>query len=154
MSEFIDKTIEIPYLERARSFAQQQRALGIGWIGYHSYLQSKMIPFESLKAKAINIDIAKMINHGFYTVSHELARKYGSPPLLEKYGLRNITGTAIAPTKSSSFILGQVSEGIEPFKTNYYIGDLQKGKFTVKNKHLEELLRKRVKILKLLGIVY
>ena len=145
MSEFIDKTIDIPYLEKARNFAKQQRALGIGWIGYHSYLQSKMIPFESLKAKAINIDIAKMINHGAYTASHELARKYGSPPLLEKYGLRNITLTAIAPTKSSSFILGQVSEGIEPFKTNYYIRDLQKGKFTIKNKYLEKLLREKGK---------
>ena len=65
--------------------------------------------------------------------------------LLKGYGRRNTTLLAIAPTKSSAFILGQVSEGIEPNRTNYYIKDLQKGKFTIKNPYLEKLLIEKEK---------
>ena len=145
ISEFIDKTVGIPFLEKARYFAKIQRALGIGWLGYHSFLQSKMIPFESLKAKAINKEIAINIYQNVHIASKELFQKYGTSPLLLPFERRNATLTAIAPTKSSSFILGQVSEGIEPYKTNYYIRDLQKGKFTVKNPYLEKLLEEKKK---------
>lgn len=140
MSEFIEKTKNIKFMERAVKFAERHRALGIGWLGWHSFLQSKMIPFESMEAKFLNAEVAKNIKEKAYNASAKLAQEFGEPEVLKGYGRRNTTLLAIAPTKSSAFILGQVSEGIEPHRTNYYIKDLQKGKFTVKNFELEKLL--------------
>jgi ribonucleoside-diphosphate reductase alpha chain len=140
MSEFIEKAAGIRFLERAVLFAKRHRALGIGQLGWHSYLQSKMIPFESMEAKFLNVEIAKTIKEQAYAASTDLAQIFGEPYYLKGYGRRNTTLLAIAPTKSSAFILGQVSEGIEPHKANYYIKDLAKGKFTIKNVHLEALL--------------
>lgn len=143
MTEFINKAKDMPYMERAVRFAERHRALGIGVLGWHSYLQSKMIPFESMQAKALNIQISKNIKEKSWEASRKLAELFGEPELLKGYGRRNTTLTAIAPTKSSAFILGQVSEGVEPNRTNYYIKDLQKGKFTVKNPYLEKLLESK-----------
>lgn len=140
MTEFINKAKKIKFMERAVAFAENQRALGIGWLGWHSYLQSKMIPWESMTAKYKNVEIAKTIEAQATKASQKLATLYGEPALLQGYGLRNVTRLAIAPTKSSSFILGQVSEGVEPHRTNYCIKDLAKIKFTYKNPHLTELL--------------
>jgi ribonucleoside-diphosphate reductase alpha chain len=145
MEEFIEKASKIEFLHRAVRFAKRHRALGIGWIGWHSFLQSKMIAFESMEAKLLNVEIAKRIKTEAYAASAKMAKEYGEPEVLEGYGRRNTTLLAIAPTKSSAFILGQVSEGIEPHRTNHYIKDLQKGKFTVKNAQLEELLEKKGK---------
>lgn len=143
MTEFIRKAKEISFFKRAVRFAERHRALGIGQLGWHSYLQSNMIPWESMEAKFKNIEVAKTIKDAAYKASAKMAQEYGEPELLKGYGRRNTTLLAIAPTKSSAFILGQVSEGIEPHKTNYYIKDLQKGKFTIKNTQLESLLEKR-----------
>lgn len=145
MTEFIEKIRKISFMERAVRFAERHRALGIGWLGWHSYLQSKMIPFESMEAKLENVKIAKTIQDSAYKASAKLAELYGEPEILKGYGRRNTTLTAIAPTKSSSFIIGQVSEGIEPYLTNYCIKDLQKGKFTVKNRFLENVLEEKGK---------
>jgi len=143
MTDFINTASKIKHLEKAVEFAKTNRALGIGWVGYHSYLQSKMIPFESLQAKSLNTQIAKTIYEQSQAASRKLAKEYGEPELLKGYGLRNTTTCAIAPTKSSAFILGQVSESIEPNHSNYFIKDLQKGKFTIKNKYLEALLESK-----------
>lgn len=143
LTEFINKIHGVQFMERAYNFAVRHRALGIGWIGWHSYLQSKMIPFESLQAKFLNVEIARTIHDKAYAASATLATEYGEPEHLIGYGRRNTTLLAIAPTKSSSFILGQVSEGVEPQRTNYYIKDLQKGKFTIKNPYLEALLESK-----------
>lgn len=140
MTEFIAKAKNIRFMERAVKFAERHRAVGIGWIGWHSYLQSLMIPFESMRAKLLNIEIIKQIKEQAYRASAKLAVEYGEPEVLTGYGRRNTTLLAIAPTKSSSFILGQASEGIEPIRSNYYIRDLQKGKFTIKNPYLDKLL--------------
>lgn len=145
MTEFINKASKIPYMEKAVRFATNQRALGIGVIGYHSLLQSKMIPFESMEAKYLNSEIFETIRNQSLLASQKLAKEYGEPELLKGYGRRNTTLMAVAPTKSSSFILGQASEGIEPFKTNYYIKDLQKGKFSFRNPDLEKLLEEKSK---------
>ena len=145
MTEFIEKTKGIKFMERAVKFAERHRALGIGWLGWHSYLQSKMIPFESMEAKLLTGEIAEYIKKEAYAASAKLALEYGEPEVCKGYGRRNSTLLAIAPTKSSAFIIGQVSEGIEPDRTNYYIKDLQKGKFTIKNKYLEKLLREKGK---------
>lgn len=140
MEEFIEKASKIKFMERAVNFAKNHRALGLGRLGWHSYLQSKMIPFESLEAKLYNVKIAKFIKEQSYEASAELAQMFGEPEMLKGYGRRNTTLNADAPTKSSAFILGQVSESNEPAKANYYIKDLAKIKFTVKNPYLEALL--------------
>jgi ribonucleoside-diphosphate reductase alpha chain len=145
MSEFIEKASKVKFFDRAVEFGKNHRALGIGWLGWHSFLQSKMIPFESLEAKSYNNEIAKNIKEKAYEASKKLADLYGEPELLKGYGRRNTTLLAIAPTKSSAFIMGQVSEGIEPHKTNFYIKDLQKGKFTFKNPALEQVLLQKGK---------
>lgn len=145
MTEFIDKASQIAFMERPVRFAKRHRALGIGQIGWHSYLQSKMIPFESMEAKLLNVSIAKNIKDAAYAASEKMAKEYGEPEVLEGFGRRHSTLIAIAPTKSSAFILGQASECIEPNRTNYFIKDLQKGKYTVKNFYLEQLLGKKGK---------
>lgn len=143
MTEFIDKTEGMPFMDCARRFAKNQRALGLGVLGWHSYLQSKMIAFESLEAQLHNTQVWSTIRTKADKATAELADIYGEPKLLEGYGKRNSTTLAVAPTTSSSFILGQVSPSIEPLNSNYFTKDLAKGKFTYKNPHLKELLRQR-----------
>jgi ribonucleoside-diphosphate reductase alpha chain len=143
--EFIRKTEGQEYLRRARNFAINHRALGAGILGWHSYLQSKMIGFESKEAAMKNYEIAKTFRERTHAASRELAEKLGEPPLLKGYGMRNTTTMAIAPTKSSSFILGQVSQSIEPEFSNCYVKDLAKMKVTIKNPYLQKLLEEKGK---------
>ncbi len=143
MSEFISKTENMKFMDAPRKFAINQRALGLGVLGWHSYLQSKMIAFESMDAKLINAQIWKNIAEKCDKATKELAVLLGVPPLLEGYGIRNSTTRAIAPTTSSSFILGQVSPSIEPLNSNYFVKDLAKGKFTFKNPYLKKLLKEK-----------
>jgi ribonucleoside-diphosphate reductase alpha chain len=140
LTEFINKTEGDLFLSHARKFAINQRALGIGVLGWHTYLQSKMIAFESLQAKSLNVQIWKNIRTNADNASQKLAELFGEPELLKGYGRRNTTTLAIAPTTSSSFILGQVSPSIEPLNSNYFVKDLAKGKFTFRNPHLVKLL--------------
>ncbi len=142
MDEFIKKSETMPGMKRAWRFAKEHRAIGVGVLGYHSLLQSKLIPFESLEAKQYNYKIFKNLKERTEKASIEL---YNTNP--EKYkcirpGYSNTTLIAIAPTKSSSFILGQVSMGIEPIKSNYFIKDLAKIKTVYKNPYLVEELKK------------
>jgi ribonucleoside-diphosphate reductase alpha chain len=141
MTEFIEKAQKISFMKRTVAFAKNQRAIGIGVLGWHSYLQSKMIPFESIQANGINVEIHKLIQEKSHEASKQMAKEYGEPPLLEGYGMRNTTTMAIAPTTSSSFILGQVSPSVEPLNSNYFVKDLAKGKFTYKNPYLKKLLK-------------
>ena len=141
VSEFIEKTSGKRYFERAHRFAVRHRALGAGVLGWHSYLQSKMIAFESAEAAKLNLLIAKTIRERADSASYDLARMFGEPELLKGYGRRNTTLLAIAPTKSSSFILGQVSQSIEPEFSNCYVKDLAKSKTTIKNPYLIKLLQ-------------
>ena len=143
LSEFIEKTEGNYYLSAARNFAIRHRALGLGVLGYHSYLQRNMIPFESMEAKIFNAKVFKQIQEQSLAASKELANIYGEPELLKGYGVRNATTMAIAPTTSSSAILGQTSPGIEPFASNYYKAGLAKGNFIRKNKYLAKLLEEK-----------
>ena len=145
MEEYIGKTKDIPFMESSYNFASRWRALGLGILGWHTYLQSKDIAFESFKAHMENIKITKFIDDHSLIASEELAVEYGEPEGLLGYGVRNLTRTAIAPTTSSSFILGQVSPSIEPLASNYFTKDLAKGKFTYKNPYLKETLGKHGK---------
>ena len=140
MSEFIENSAGIPGLEAVNKFARRHRALGLGVLGYHSYLQKNNIPFESMEAKTFNAKVFKEIESKARKASKELAKVYGEPELLKGYGLRNTTLMAIAPTTSSSAILGQTSPGVEPFASNYYKAGLAKGNFMRKNKYLEAKL--------------
>jgi ribonucleoside-diphosphate reductase alpha chain len=145
MTEFIDKTAGMQYMEAPRKFAINQRALGVGVLGWHSLLQSKMISWESMEAKFLNVEIWKLIRERADKATVSLAEKYGEPELLKGYNRRNVTTLAVAPTTSSSFILGQVSPSIEPLNSNYFVKDLAKGKFTYKNNHLQSLLKTKDK---------
>ncbi len=143
LSEFIEKTEGNYYLSAAREFAKKHRAVGLGALGYHSYLQKNMIPFESFEAKQFNAKAFKFIQEEALKASRELATIYGEPEVLKGYGMRNTTVMAIAPTTSSSAILGQTSPGIEPFASNYYKAGLAKGNFMRKNKYLKMLLKEK-----------
>lgn len=114
-------------LRKAYRFVKRYRALGLGVLGWHSYLQDNLIPFESREAAKLNIEIFKTIEAKAKKVS----------------GDRNATLMAVAPTKSSSFILGGVSQGIEPEFSNFYIKDLAKVKTTRRNPFLENLLEEK-----------
>ena len=141
LEEFVKKTKDNHYLENAHNFAKRHRALGLGVLGWHSYLQRNMIPFEGMEAKQLTTKIFKDIHEKSEKATKELARIYGEPEVLEGYGRRNTTLLAIAPTTSSSAILGQASPGIEPLYSNYYKAGLAKGNFMRKNKYLEKLLK-------------
>lgn len=145
MSEFIEKAKDIPFFKRAYNFAVNQRALGLGVLGYHSFLQSEMIPFESMKAKMYNAQIFQHIDKESLRASQDMAIELGEPELLKGYGVRNVLRMAIAPTTSSSFILGQVSPSIEPLASNYFTKDLAKGKFPYRNPYLLKLLEAKGK---------
>lgn len=143
LSEFIEKTKENKYLQSARNFAIRHRAIGLGVMGWHSFLQKERIAFESFEAKQWNAKIFKDIQNEAQLASQQLAKEYGEPEVMEGYGMRNATLMAIAPTTSSSAILGQTSPGIEPYSSNYYKAGLAKGNFIRKNKHLQELLEEK-----------
>ena len=141
MTEFINKTRGVKNMESPHKFAVTQRALGVGVLGWHSYLQQESIAFESMEAKLQNSLIFKTIEERTTAASKEMAIEYGVPSLMEGYGLRNSCLVAIAPTTSSSFILGQISPSIEPLNSNYFTKDLAKGKFTYKNPELTKVLK-------------
>lgn len=150
MSEFIKKVKNIPSMYKTYNFAVRHRALGLGVLGWHSLLQQKMIPFESFEAQMLNIEIFKMLKEKSYNMSVKLGEKYGYAPIFDEVEStdikrRNTTLMAIAPTTSSSSILGQVSPSIEPYASNYFVVGLAKGSFTRRNKNLEKLLESKGK---------
>ena len=143
MSEFIEKSNEIPFLHRANKFARRHRALGLGVLGWHSYLQANNIAFDSFQAMQKNNEVFRTLQEKTLKASQELAKRFGEPEILKGYARRNTTLMSIAPTKSSSFILGSVSPSVEPFKSNYYVKDLAKIKTVYKNPFLEKLLKEK-----------
>ena len=140
MDEFINKACVLPGMKRAYRFANKHRAIGLGVLGYHSLFQSKLIEFESLEAKMLNSEIFKVLKDKSEAASKWLHDTKGVTCIRE--GFANSTLIAIAPTKSSSFIHGAVSMGIEPLKSNYFIKDLAKSKTIYKNPFLESELDK------------
>lgn len=145
MTEFIDKTENNVLMKAAHNFAKRHRALGMGVLGYHSYLQSKMIAWESMDAQLENISIFSEIRRRADKATEELAVMFGEPEVLKGYGRRNTTTLTMAPTTSSSFILGQVSPSIEALNSNYFVKNLAKGQFTYRNPKLIEILESKDK---------
>lgn len=140
MEEFIQRAKSIPYLDNAVRAAIKDRGLGLGVMGWHTLLQENMIPFESFRAMQLNNEIFKKIDEESRKASQELAKLYGEPEWCKGTGLRNITRTAIAPTKSNSVICNDVSAGIEPITANCYSEVSPKGTFVRKNKTLIPIL--------------
>ena len=138
-----DDQLTFTFMEKAYNFAKENRALGLGALGWHSLLQSRMLPFDSEEAFKLNSEIFKTIKDKSYKASEELAKLFGEPAVLKGYGRRNTTLNAIAPTTSSAFILGQVSQGIEPIWSNSYVKDIAKIKTTIKNPFLVDLLEEK-----------
>jgi len=142
-SDSKDDQFTFRFMEKAYNFAKANRALGLGALGWHSLLQSKMLAFDSQEAYNLNNEIFKFIKERSYAASEAMAKEYGEPEILKGYGRRNTTLNAIAPTTSSAFILGQVSQGIEPIWSNIYVKDIAKIKTTIKNPILESLLEEK-----------
>ncbi len=138
-----DDQLIFKFMEKAYNFSKENRALGLGVLGWHSFLQSKMLAFDSQEAYNYNQEIFKLIKEKSYKASEDLAKLLGEPEVLKGYGRRNTTLNAIAPTTSSAFILGQVSQGIEPIWSNCYVKDIAKVKTTIKNSYLEALLEEK-----------
>ena len=145
MTEFIEKASKVRALFKAVNFAKRQRAIGLGAVGYHGYLQSCDIAFESFEAKMKNAEIFKTIEDKTLVATKNLAEWFGEPELMKGSGKRNVTRMAIAPTTSSSFIVAQSTPSTEPLAGNYFTKDLAKGKFTYKNPYLRKVLEKHNK---------
>jgi len=141
LQHFIDNAPD--ELFRARFSAASERSLGLGAMGFHAYLQSKGIPFESALAKSLNLKIFKKIKEQAVEESKRLAIKRGEAPDMENTGMRNAHLLAIAPNASSSIICGTTSPSIEPYRANAYVQKTMSGSFLVKNKYLEKLLEKK-----------
>ena len=140
-SEFLKGAKKHPEIWKARKFAEDSRSLGLGVMGYHTYLQSKSIAFESLEAHMLNNTIFSKIKKECTKASQDLAVLLGEPKWCKGLGLRNSTFTAIAPTMTSAILCGSVSQGIEPFVTNFFIQATAAGNMSRNNPLLVQLLK-------------
>lgn len=129
----------------AVTFAERHRSMGMGASGFHSFLQSKNVAFDSLLGRSYNKLIFKTIHDQAYKASEKMALEYGKPEMLreDKYKRRHCTLLAIAPNTSSSFIVGQQSQSIEPMVSNYYVKDVAKTRISFRNPYLKKLLTEK-----------
>ena len=143
MQEFIDKSQGRDSLKRTHNHAKKGRALGLGVVGWHTFLQQKGMPFNSIASTAYTHNIFSDIKNKAEKASLDLAREYGEPVWCKGTGMRNTHLMAIAPTVSNSVILGGISAGIEPLPANIYTFNGAKGTFIRKNKVLERILESK-----------
>ena len=129
-------------LKKARYSAIQERSLGLGAMGFHAYLQSKNIPWESALAKSQNMKIFSLIKDRAFNKTQALAQIRGEAPDAVGYGVRNTHLLAIAPNANSS-IIANTSPSIEPYKSNAYTHRTRAGAHLVKNRYLDNLLTKK-----------
>ena len=143
LQDFIDNAPES--MADAKYSAARERSVGLGLMGFHSMLQSKSIPFESAMAKSFNNRLFRHIRRGADAASVKLANERGACPDAAEMGVnaRFSHKMAVAPTASISIICGGTSAGIEPIPANIYTHKTLSGSFTVRNKHLEELLESK-----------
>jgi ribonucleoside-diphosphate reductase alpha chain len=151
VAEMLDNVLDVfirdapDTIARAKYSAYRERSIGIGALGFHAYLQSKNIPFESALAKSVNIRIFSHIRSGLDKANYELGKERGSPLDIMGSGLRFAHMLAIAPNASSSIIMGNTSPSIEPFRANAYRQDTLSGAHFTKNKYLDAIVRERAK---------
>ena len=139
MEEFVEKTNGKEATKRTHMHAKKGRALGLGVMGWHTFLQKKNLPFNSIASTAWTHTIMSQIRNEAEATSRKLAEEYGEPAWCQGTGMRNTHLLAIAPTVSNSRING-CSAGIEPQPANVYTFNGAKGTFIVKNNELEKLL--------------
>lgn len=141
--EFIRLGREIKGLEKAVRFTEKGRALGLGALGWHTYLQSKMIPFESFEAHTLNNQIFQQIRTQANEATKWMAEEFGEPEWCRGYGVRNTHLLAVAPNLSSALICGSVSQGIEPVYMNAYTQGSSAGEIERINPVLVALMKER-----------
>ncbi|ANA13592.1 MULTISPECIES: ribonucleoside-diphosphate reductase subunit alpha [Acetobacter] len=143
LQDFIDRAPED--MHRAKYAAMRERSVGLGVMGFHTFLQSRNVPFESVIAKVWNRKIFKHIREQADAASRKLAELRGPCPDAEEYGVmeRFSNKMAIAPTASISIIAGNASPGIEPIAANVFLQKTLSGSFTVRNRHLQKLLEEK-----------
>lgn len=130
-SEFIEKSAGVPGLEKVREFTIKGRAIGLGIMGFHTYLQTKNIPYIGLEAQFLSQEIAEHLKEESLRASKWLAEQYGTPEWCDGYGVRNTHRTAYAPTKSTALLMGGVSESWFPdpgmvFDAGSSVGELRR----------------------------
>lgn len=140
MTKFIEKAKNLVGLEDAVRFAERERALGLGVLGWHTLLQDELVGMDSFRARMLNKAIFKYLKEQSQKATEDLAKEYGEPSLLKGYGVRNSMTLAVAPTASNSIISGNVSPGIEPINSNAYEKATAKGSFIEFNPALKKLL--------------
>jgi len=145
MTRFLQKAKTLIGIEDAVRFAERERALGLGVLGWHTLLQSEGTAMDSFRAKILNKSIFKTIQGHAERATRDLATAYGEPSLLKGYGVRNSCLTATAPTSSNSLISGNVSPGIEPINSNAFEKATAKGSFIEFNPALKALLASKGK---------
>jgi len=143
MQEFIDKSNGKESLKRTHKHASKGRALGLGVMGWHTFLQQKNLPFNSVASTVHTRNIFNKIRSESESASMDLAAEYGEPLWCRGTGMRNTHLLAVAPTVSNSVICGGISAGIEPLPANVYTFNGAKGTFIRKNKVLEALLKSK-----------
>ena len=143
LQDFIDNAPD--KMSEAKYSAMRERSVGLGLMGFHSLLQAKGIPFESAMAKSFNNRLFRHIRRGADAASVKLANERGACPDAVDMGVnaRFSHKMAVAPTASISIICGGTSAGIEPIPANIYTHKTLSGSFTVRNKHLEQLLESK-----------
>jgi ribonucleoside-diphosphate reductase alpha chain len=145
LDEFIDRAKDVRGLEKAVRFAKKSRAIGIGVLGYHTFLQNENLPFGSLPARSWNKVIFRHIKEEAEKASQELAKLRGEPEWCQGEGFRNTHLMAIAPTATNSVISGHVSPGIEPWPSAFFNHKTAKATFTLQNPTLLKLLEEKGK---------
>lgn len=145
LEDFIQKAKDIPGFEKAVASAKAERSVGLGVMGFHSFLQSENIPFESAMATSWNHKIFQWIDASSRKATEKLARERGACPDAAKYGamVRNAYRLAVAPTASISILANSVSPSVEPFNANVFVHKTSAGAFTVRNPELDALLEKK-----------
>lgn len=143
LQHFIDNAPDT--IARAKLSAMRERSIGIGVLGFHSYLQKNNIAFEGAPAKSANLRLFKNIRGKLDQANKELAEERGEAPDAKGYGVRFSHLMAIAPTASSSIIMGNTSPSIEPMRANAYRQDTLSGSYLNKNKYLDAILKERIK---------
>ena len=143
LQDFIDRAPA--GMERAKYSAMRERSVGLGVMGFHTFLQSQNVPFESVIAKVWNLRMFKHIRGQADAASRMLAEERGACPDAADYGIleRFSNKMAIAPTASISIIAGNSSPGIEPIAANVFLQKTLSGSFTVRNRHLQKLLAQK-----------
>ncbi len=143
LQDFIDRAPE--GMERAKYAAMRERSVGLGVMGFHSFLQSQNVPFEGVIAKVWNKRMFTQLRRQADAASRLLAEERGACPDAEEYGFmeRFSNKIAVAPTASISIIAGNASPGIEPIAANVFLQKTLSGSFTVRNRHLQKLLAAR-----------